>query len=80
VVAEPSAANLSGIARRHGIPSRSKSCVGYRSERKNSPGHPSKRALPPQNEPWEFAAPRGRSYADPTPIRRVFAAVYRAPG
>jgi hypothetical protein len=25
----------------------------------------------PQNEPWEFAAPRGRSYADPTPVRRL---------
>ena len=42
------------------------------------PGYTTKRALPPQNEPWEFAAPRGRSYADPTPIRRLRAAVYRA--
>src|SRR5260370_28338024 len=56
------------------------SCVGYRGERKNSPRHPSKKVLPPQNEPWEFASPTGRSYADPTPIRRFSAAIYRATG
>lgn len=72
--------NLRGIARCRGIPSLSKSCVGYRSERKNSPGRPSKKSSPAAERTLGVRAPRGRSYADPTPIRRVSAAVYRAPG
>src|SRR5260370_39029722 len=32
----------------------------------------------PQNEPWEFDAPRGRSYADPTPACRLGTAICRA--
>src|SRR5207247_3227916 len=29
-------------------------------------------------EPWEYAPPRGRSYADPTPIRRLHSTIRRS--
>ena len=49
-------------------------------KRKNSPDTMPKSSPASQNEPWEFVAPRGRSYADPTPVRRLGTAICRAIG
>ena len=51
--------------------------VGYRGERKNSHGHQPKE-LSRRRTTLGVRAPRGRSYADPTPIRRLGPAVHRS--